>query len=191
MKKLSLIAILLLAACNAPTPAPVPTDETPPSEVGNQKVIEFDADTNAAVQEDAMLDDAFVQVSDDMQNAEQQVDPVFEADMDKEFAADMQDTTGAYTAYYDGVIGSGQESVLFFHATWCPACKANDANLTAWYAENAYARSVYKLDYDTNAELKQQFEVTSQDTFVLIDANGTLIEKVTFPTEAKLQELLG
>ncbi|MDP7477347.1 MAG: thioredoxin family protein [Candidatus Peribacteraceae bacterium] len=97
----------------------------------------------------------------------------------------------SYTQYKDGVIGNGEESVLFFHATWCPACKANNEKLNAWYGSDSFGRSVYKIDFDTATDLRSQFGVTGQDTFILIDGNGNEVDRARFPSESVLRDLLG
>lgn len=104
---------------------------------------------------------------------------------------DEQGKPGTYSSYVDGVIGNGMESVLFFHAAWCPYCIANDMRLQNWYGSDAFPRSTYKIDYDTADELKKLFNVTNQDTFILIDGNGNELKRVTFPSESALRELLG
>lgn len=98
---------------------------------------------------------------------------------------------GIYTEYHEGIIGNGQKSVLFFHATWCPKCKENDGRLKEFYGSSDYPRSVYKVDYDTSSDLKSQYGVTGQDTFILIDENGREIERVRFPSRSALRDLLG
>mgnify|MGYP002152453912 CR=1 FL=1 len=98
---------------------------------------------------------------------------------------------GSYTEYTPGVIGNGEESVLFFHATWCPKCKANDGRLKEYYGSAKYPRSVYKIDFDTSLDLKKQFGVTGQDTFIVIDGNGNEVERVRFPSSTALRDLLG
>jgi len=101
------------------------------------------------------------------------------------------ETTSRYTTYTDGVIGNGQTSVLFFHATWCPACKKNNGLLEEWYGAEEFSRSVYKIDFDTATELRQKFGITGQDTFIVIDGSGNEIERVQFPTDSALRALLG
>ena len=101
------------------------------------------------------------------------------------------DDAGTYTAYRDGVLGNGKESVLFFHAAWCPKCRANDTKLQSFYGSGQYERSVYKIDYDTADDLKKQYGVTGQDTFILIDGDGNEMERISFPSESALKELLG
>lgn len=108
----------------------------------------------------------------------------------KEMDAEVMSET-SYIEYSDGVIGNGETSVLFFHATWCPACKKNNGLLDTWYSSEQFSRSVYKIDFDTATELRKQYGVTGQDTFVLIDGSGNEIERVSFPSQSALRGLLG
>jgi thiol-disulfide isomerase/thioredoxin len=104
----------------------------------------------------------------------------------------MVDTEVVYSLYSEGVLTNGETKVIFFHAEWCPNCRENDTNLVTWYNEaNTYSRSVYRVDYDTATALKAQFGVTSQDTFVVVDGDGTVVDgPYTFPTEEQLKALL-
>ncbi|PIR54213.1 hypothetical protein COU75_02155 [Candidatus Peregrinibacteria bacterium CG10_big_fil_rev_8_21_14_0_10_42_8] len=111
------------------------------------------------------------------------------AEMEQKDEVPMQKNT--YTTYTNGVIGNGQISVLFFHATWCPACKKNNELLEEWYSSEQFSRSVYKIDFDTATELRKQFGVTGQDTFILIDESGEEIERISFPSQSALRALLG
>lgn len=97
---------------------------------------------------------------------------------------------GRYMAYSDGSIPTGEPVVLFFHASWCPSCKAADTNLTQWYGSEGFPLSVYKVDYDTHTTLRDQYGVTHQHTFVKIDGNGNVLKVVVGPTNAALQSLL-
>lgn len=97
---------------------------------------------------------------------------------------------GKYLDYKRGVIGNGERSILFFYATWCPYCRANDARLTEWYRDEGFVLTTYKLDYDKEKTLRDQFEVTTQDTFILIDEGGKEVDRVSFPSESMLRELL-
>ena len=103
--------------------------------------------------------------------------PVAERDSEKPVPAPRQVAAenGKYVEYKEGVIGNGTSSVLFFYASWCPSCKANDELLTSWYNFEEFSRSVHKVDYDTYSELKKRYGVTGQDTFFLIDGGGNEI----------------
>lgn len=189
MKRIVPVAVLFLAACNTTTP----TNDAATNEAGNNVVIEFERSSDASMADQSSSVDEQNEAVDVMADTDTEVmvdvDAEIQADIDGQ--TDLEGQAGSYTAYYDGVVGNGQESVLFFHATWCPVCQANDAKLLDWYSQNEYSRSVYKIDYDNSQQLKEEFGITGQDTFVLIDGNGNEIERVTFPSEEKLEELLG
>ena len=71
------------------------------------------------------------------------------------------------------VKASTGSNVLFFHATWCPSCNAADKNIKAEAIPAGL--NIFKVDYDSNVELRKKYGVTAQHTFVLIDEN---LEKV-------------
>lgn len=111
--------------------------------------------------------------------------------MIKDGEDDLNGDDGSYQAYSPDVLMNGRTNVLFFHAPWCPTCKKADASLTAWYAANTYPRSIYKVDYDTETELKGRYGVVYQHTFVLVDGEGKALTVLPGPTDAQIQELLG
>lgn len=95
-----------------------------------------------------------------------------------------------FLSYDAGVIGNGQESVLFFHAPWCPNCRQSDAELTALDAAGKLAVNVYKVDYDTSPELKQRYGITVQDTFVRIGTDGGTVASLVSPSPDQLSGFL-
>ncbi len=103
--------------------------------------------------------------------------------------ASVAASRGVYTLFHDGVIGS-ERAVLFFHAPWCPYCRSADTFLQDLYQENAPRVSVYKIDYDSQTALKQQYGVVTQHTFVLIDSSGKEITSLIGPSNEKLQQFL-
>ena len=86
---------------------------------------------------------------------------------------------GEYTDYREGIIGNGRTSVLFFHAAWCPYCRAQDVALKALYASNGFPVSTYKVDYDSSTDLRVRYGVVQQHTFVVIDGQGNKTDEVT------------
>lgn len=70
-----------------------------------------------------------------------------------------------------------QKVVLFFHASWCPTCKA--ANQEFLNNPEAIPEDVLvlKTDYDTSKELKRKYDVNYQHTFVQIDSQGNQIQQ--------------
>lgn len=83
---------------------------------------------------------------------------------------------GAYVDYSDSVIASTRgKKVLFFHAPWCPQCRALDTDIRAgMIPANA---TIIKTDYDSNQKLRAKYGVTLQTTFVLVDDQGNLVKK--------------
>lgn len=105
---------------------------------------------------------------------------------------DTNETAGAYTSYsasaVESALASGKKVVLFFHAPWCPSCKAADTGLSNSTAPENMV--VFKTDYDTNTELRKKYGVTSQHTFVSINADGSLKKKSSGEkTYAEITEL--
>lgn len=84
-------------------------------------------------------------------------------------------TYEAYSAERLSVANTGPV-VLFFHASWCPTCRAADSAISAGLnSENEL--TILKVDYDTSTALKQKYGVTYQHTFVQVDVNGNLVKK--------------
>ncbi len=73
----------------------------------------------------------------------------------------------------------GKKVVLFFHASWCPFCKAAEKAFHEKIGQIPDSVSVLKVDYDSAIDLKQKYSVTYQHTFVQIDDQGNLVSKWT------------
>ncbi len=88
-------------------------------------------------------------------------------------------TPGIYTPYADSLmkssLASGKNVILFFHAKWCPTCKVADENFLKETAPEDTI--VLKVDYDMSTELRKKYGVTSQHTFVSLNADETLKKK--------------
>lgn len=69
----------------------------------------------------------------------------------------------------------GTKVVYFFHASWCPSCKATDESLMKDGVPAGL--TVVKVDYDTMTDLRQQYGVSQQHTFVQIDESGKELMK--------------
>jgi len=100
---------------------------------------------------------------------------------------------GTYTVYQaEKIANTAGTKILFFHAPWCPQCRAIEASIKASNIPEGV--TIFKVDYDTNQTLRQKYGVTLQTTFVKVDDQGNLIEKFVAydePTfEAVKQNLL-
>lgn len=96
--------------------------------------------------------------------------------MDSKKAAMMAAHYQTYTrAAYDAARGT--QRVLFFHATWCPNCKAANADIVKNLAQLPASVTIFKVDYDKEVALKKQYGITYQHTFVLVDGQGKALKK--------------
>jgi thioredoxin 1 len=88
---------------------------------------------------------------------------------------------GAYLTrgeYQDQMAARGDTAVvLFFHASWCPDCRATEAAIDESGVPDGL--TVVKVDFDSETELRRQYGVTQQHTFVQVDADGAEIRKWT------------
>ncbi len=67
--------------------------------------------------------------------------------------------------------------VLFFHATWCPSCRATDADIVTQQGDIPEDVVIFKADYDKEVALKKQYGIISQHSFVLTDSSGKALKK--------------
>ncbi len=102
----------------------------------------------------------------------------------------MMKGAGTYEPYAPGklAMATGEHKVvLFFHASWCPTCKALDSDIRAHLDTIPATLTILDVDYDTSTELKKKYGVTMQHTMVEVDAQGNLIKKwIGSPTLAAL-----
>ena len=60
--------------------------------------------------------------------------------------------------------------ILFFHASWCPTCKALDQNIRAGVVPADL--TIFKVNYDTEKDLVRKYGITYQHQLVQIDEAG-------------------
>lgn len=84
---------------------------------------------------------------------------------------------GGYTSYsapaVDAALKAGKNVILFFHASWCPSCKALDQDILANKAKIPTNTLIFKVDYDLNTSLKTKYGVTAQHTLVSLNSDGS------------------
>lgn len=106
--------------------------------------------------------------------------------MDK---GDTMMKTGSYESYSPDKLARAENGkvVLFFRASWCPTCRALDANIRSNLGAIPEGVTILDVDYDNSTPLKQKYGVTYQHTLVQVDASGSQIAKWTgSPTLADL-----
>jgi thiol-disulfide isomerase/thioredoxin len=86
----------------------------------------------------------------------------------------MKKGVGKYTEYSANKLAQNPmgTNVIFFHASWCPTCKAAETDINAKLTAIPANFNILKVDYDTSTDLKQKYGVTSQSTFINVDKDG-------------------
>jgi thioredoxin 1 len=88
---------------------------------------------------------------------------------------------GAYLtkAEYESQMAAreGTKVVLFFHASWCPDCKATEKAIDADGVPDGL--TVVKVDYDSETDLRKEYGITQQHTFVQVGTDGEELGKWT------------
>lgn len=85
------------------------------------------------------------------------------------------ETAGTYADYDASLIGQSDTTVLAFFAAWCPSCVAADKGISGGTVPDGL--SILKADFDSETDLRKKYGVTSQHTYVQVDADGNLIKK--------------
>ena len=87
----------------------------------------------------------------------------------------------SYEAYAPEKLANAEAGnvVLFFRAEWCPSCRTVDADIKANMKNIPANLTILDVDYDKSSDLKKKYGVTTQHTFVQVDAKGELIKKWT------------
>ena len=85
---------------------------------------------------------------------------------------------GSYVGYSEQAFteASSQTRILFFHAPWCPQCRSLDESIKQ--QELPDNTVIFKVDYDTNQNLRQKYGVTLQTTLVRVDDKGEKVKSV-------------
>lgn len=93
---------------------------------------------------------------------------------------------GLYVDYSEQALSevTGQR-VLFFHAPWCPQCRAIEEDIEQQGVPAGY--TILKVDYDSNQELRQKYGVRLQTTFVAVDEEGQKLSDYVAYNEPTLE----
>lgn len=81
-------------------------------------------------------------------------------------------SAGRYTDYSASLVAASgySETILFFHAAWCPECRAFEQAIKAESIPDGV--QILKVDYDNSDDLRQKYGVTIQSTFVKVNTSG-------------------
>jgi thiol-disulfide isomerase/thioredoxin len=96
---------------------------------------------------------------------------------------------GTYVDYRDGIIAdTAGTKVLFFHAPWCPQCRAVEESILAGPIPDDL--TIIKVDYDTATALRQQYGVTIQTTVVYVGDDGARLASEVLYSDTTLDALV-
>lgn len=109
-----------------------------------------------------------------------------------EGGAGAQPAPGTYRGYSPDLVADPayETTILFFHAPWCPECRAFDESIRAGSLPDGV--QILQVDYDSETGLKQRYGVTLQSTFVRVDADGEEISSwVGYGKDRSIDTILG
>lgn len=96
--------------------------------------------------------------------------------MMKEEAAKKQViAAGTFANYTPELVGHSEDTVIFFHASWCPSCVALEKTITSGTVP--VGLTILKADFDSETDLRKKYGVVSQHTLVQVDSEGNEIKK--------------
>jgi len=104
------------------------------------------------------------------------IDDIFEGLLDDDEDTSSSAGKTGYFDYNESLLGQNDATVLFFHAAWCPSCRSAEANINATGVDDFL---LLKVDFDDSANLRKQYRVTTQHTFVQVDNEGLFIKRWT------------
>lgn len=126
-------------------------------------------------EDDAMMKEDETMAKDDAIKDDKMSDDSMKSDdvmMSKEGAYVTLATYNANKARY-----ADSTKVYFFHAPWCPVCKAVNEEISADTSKIPDGVTLIKTDYDSNTALRQKYGVTYQYTFVQVDGSGNEVKQ--------------
>lgn len=132
--------------------------------------------------DDKMMSDSWTHEEMDAMSGEHMMDDkkMMDDDMMKKDDSNMMKPTG-YMEYDSAKVSEAlknwQKVALFFHASWCPSCRALDKAILEDISSIPTDALIVKVDYDNSEEMKKKYSVTSQHTTVIIDADMALVSK--------------
>ena len=145
-------------------------------------VLLKDNDADDIGNDDAMMEsESMMESEEHNDDSMMKEDEMMEGSNMMEGEAMMENESGKYVSYDSSLLKNAEDGkvVIFFHANWCPTCRLQDTAILDSIKEIPSDVTILKADYDKENELKKKYGVTTQHTFVQVDAQGNLITKWT------------
>jgi thioredoxin 1 len=71
-------------------------------------------------------------------------------------------------AQFDHDLAAGKPTILYLHAAWCPTCRAQKPIVDKLSDDPALKQvTIFVADFDTETDLKKQYRISQQSTFVV------------------------
>jgi thioredoxin 1 len=71
-------------------------------------------------------------------------------------------------AQYEQTVAAGKPVVVYFHADWCPTCRAQQPIVDKLLGEPQFKPvTLFEADFDAETALEKSLKVTQQSTFVV------------------------
>lgn len=85
--------------------------------------------------------------------------------------------SGRYQEYSEAAVADANytTTVVFFYAPWCPECRAFKQAIESGPLPDGV--QILEADFDSSTDLKEQYGVTLQTTFVRVNTAGELQKK--------------
>jgi len=90
---------------------------------------------------------------------------------------------------HKAVQDEGKLSLVFFHAPWCPVCRAQEPKLLARLNGDFKHVVPFKVDYDSNMELRKMMNVARQSTLILYKGSKEIARLSYKSDDASIDEL--
>ena len=86
--------------------------------------------------------------------------------------APVANAEGRYEPYDASLVSAAgyTDTILFFHASWCPECRAFEAAINESGVPDG--TQILKVDYDSSTDLRQRYGVTIHSSFVMVNTDG-------------------
>lgn len=108
------------------------------------------------------------------------------------FAAQLHAAELPYNAtQYQQSLAAGKPVVVYFHADWCPTCRAQQPIVDRLSKESAFAPlTIFVADFDTETALEKSLKVNHQSTFVVFKQGHEVGRSTGQTDEAQIRSTL-
>lgn len=89
---------------------------------------------------------------------------------------------------FDEALADNQKILLGFHADWCHVCKANEPIIVSGLENSDVV--AFRINYDTAQDLKSQYGVTLQSTYIFLEGEKEVERKTGVLNETSFSELI-